>query len=125
MFTPLRLMVYSPELLLDVEDVVSVRLRLADGGPLDVRPGHAPLVAETVEADVGYVLASQEHAIHLPAGIVWVRPGVVEIYTGGECAAELAAGERPTAQSRLTAALLAEVQAVPRATDDETIESME
>jgi F-type H+-transporting ATPase subunit epsilon len=68
-----RLTVLTPEqTLLDVQRVAWVQVQLADGGPIGVYPGHAPLLAETVVAPLRYKDPSGEHALDLNAGILQV-----------------------------------------------------
>ena len=51
----MRLTVLTPaETLLEVEGVKWVRVQLADGGGISIWPGHAPLLAETVAAELRY-----------------------------------------------------------------------
>lgn len=79
----LRLTVLTPaQALLDIEGVVWVQARLADGGPISIYPGHAPLLAETVAAPLRYADASGEHAIDLGAGILQVNGGGVTAFAG-------------------------------------------
>ena len=64
MSEPFRLTVLTPEqTLLDVQRVAWVQVQLADGGPIGVYPGHAPLLAETTAAPLRYQDPSGEHAL--------------------------------------------------------------
>jgi F0F1-type ATP synthase epsilon subunit len=79
---PFHLKVLTPErTLLEAEGVTQVRARLADGGPIGIYPGHAPLLAETVAAPLRYADASGEHAIDLNAGILQIKSTDVTIFT--------------------------------------------
>lgn len=85
MSEPFRLMVLTPEqTLLDVQRVAWVQAQLADGGPIGVYPGHAPLLAETVAAPLRYQDPSGEHAIDLNAGILQVSGEGVTVFASIE-----------------------------------------
>lgn len=60
-----------------------MRARLADGGPIGIYPGHAPLLAETITAPLRYADGSGEHMLHLEAGILQVDDEGVTIFTSG------------------------------------------
>jgi F0F1-type ATP synthase epsilon subunit len=84
MFGRFRLMVLTPaETLLDMEGVAWVQACLADGGPIGIYPGHAPLLGETVTAPLRYADGLGEHALDLAAGILQVDRGGVTVFTGG------------------------------------------
>jgi F0F1-type ATP synthase epsilon subunit len=68
--------------LLKAEGVAWVQARLADGSPIGIYPGHAPLLAETVVAPLRYTDASGEHAIDLGAGILQVSEESVTVFAG-------------------------------------------
>ncbi len=118
MFRPLHLTVLTPaETLLDVEEVAWVQARLADGGPISIYPGHAPLLAETVTAPLRYADGSGEHTLDLEAGILHVDHDGVMIFTSG--LAQPCEGPQPSQGSdeerfdRLARALLTTLQAQP------------
>jgi F0F1-type ATP synthase epsilon subunit len=80
----LRLTVLTPaETLLAVGQAAWVQVRLADGGGIGIYPGHAPLLAETVDAPLRYADPSGEHALDLEAGILQVDGDGVTIFTSG------------------------------------------
>jgi len=82
MIEPLRLVVLTPERpLLEARDVAWVQARLADGGPIGIYPGHAPLLAETAAAPLRYADPSGEHALDVAAGILQVGDGDVTVFT--------------------------------------------
>jgi F0F1-type ATP synthase epsilon subunit len=84
MARPLRLTVLTPaEALLDLGEAAWVQVHLADGGPIGIYPGHAPLLAETVGAPLRYADPSGEHALDLEAGILQVDADGVTIFTSG------------------------------------------
>jgi len=83
MVESLRLTVLTPERpLLEAEGVAWVQARLADGGPIGIYPGHAPLLAETAAAPLRYADPSGEHALDLAAGILQVGGGDVTVLAG-------------------------------------------
>jgi len=78
----LRLMVLTPaRTLLEVEGVAWVQVRLSDGGPIGIYPGHAPLLAETVTAPLRYADEAGEHTLGLEAGILQVDRDGVTVFT--------------------------------------------
>ncbi|MBN1976074.1 MAG: hypothetical protein JW918_01630 [Anaerolineae bacterium] len=95
---PFRLTVMTPaQTLLEAEGVAWVQARLADGGPIGIYPGHAPLLAETVTAPLRYADTSGEHAIDLGAGILQVKSEGVTVLTGS---AKPGAGLEPSQGSK-------------------------
>ena len=118
----LRLTVLTPaETLLDLGEAAWVQVRLADGGPIGIYPGHAPLLAETVAAPLRYADPSGEHALDLEAGILQVDGDGVTIFTSGSGQAR--EGSQPPQDSesvsaemrfdRLAQALLTAIRAQP------------
>ncbi len=79
----LRLKVLTPAGTLVDEAVAWVQARLADGGTIGIWPRHAPLVAETVNAQVRYADELGEHSLELEAGILHIDPAGVIILTPG------------------------------------------
>jgi F0F1-type ATP synthase epsilon subunit len=78
-------MVLTPErMLLEAEGVTRVQAQLADGGPIGIYPGHAPLLAETVAAPLRYADASGEYTIDLDAGILQVDGEGVTVFAGSQ-----------------------------------------
>jgi F-type H+-transporting ATPase subunit epsilon len=76
-----HLTVLTPErALLEIAGVTQVQAQLADGGPIGIYPGHAPLLAETVAAPLHYANASGEHALDLDAGILQVSKEGVTVF---------------------------------------------
>jgi F0F1-type ATP synthase epsilon subunit len=85
----LRLQVLTPaEALLDEEEVGWMQVLLADGGSMGIRPGHAPLLAETAAGSLQY--GSRDDGgdgggriLNLEAGILRVERDRVTVFTGG------------------------------------------
>ena len=81
----LTLKVLTPEgIVLTKEDLDAVNIPLADGCPIGVRPGHTPLIAETVKGAIHYRSINQENEIHLHAGVLEIREDVIMLLTAGE-----------------------------------------
>ena len=80
----LHLRVCTPdEVILNNEQVNWVNLKLADGGSIGIRPGHAPLLAETLTAPVYFEDESGEHLLFLEAGILQIERTRVTVLTQG------------------------------------------
>jgi F0F1-type ATP synthase epsilon subunit len=78
-------MIRTPaETALEAYDVTWVQVQLADGGPISILPGHAPLLAETVAAPLRYVDGAGKHSVLVNAGLLYVARGEVTIYTTGQ-----------------------------------------
>lgn len=102
----LQLKIMTPtETLLDVRGVTNIKIRLADHGSIGLQPGHAPLMAETVTAPINYVISESDYSFDAQAGILFVEPGIVTIFTSGRGEFEIA---DPGAErfDRLASALL-------------------
>lgn len=111
----LCLRVWTPgETILETEDVRWVQAQLADGGGIGIRPGHAPLLAETVTAPLRYADGEGEHILDLEAGILQIELGSVTVYTSGR-ARGARSQEAPEGAhfDRLARALLAALKAQP------------
>lgn len=80
----LHLRVWTPdEVILDIGQVNWANLELADGGSIGIRPGHAPLVAETLTAPMYFEDESGEHFLFLEAGILQIERNRVTVLTPG------------------------------------------
>lgn len=83
--TTLMLKVLSPEgNILEVNNLISVNIPLADGSPIGIKPGHAPLIAETEEGAVFFYGPQKEDNIKLQAGLLEIRDNLITILTSGE-----------------------------------------
>ena len=113
----LHLRVWTPdEVILDIEQVDWVNLELADGGSIGIRPGHAPLMAETLTAPVYFEDESGEHLLFLEAGILQVKGTGVTVLTHGLADVEDSEDqpdEEETRFDRITRALFAMLNAQP------------
>lgn len=111
----LRLQVWTPgETILETEGVRWVQAQLADGGGIGVRPGHAPLLAETVTAPLRYADTEGEHVLDLEAGILQIELGSVTVYTSGRTrGSQVQEAPEGTRFDRLARALLVALKAQP------------
>jgi F-type H+-transporting ATPase subunit epsilon len=81
----LELRVLTPEgAILESAHLTAVNVPLVDGGTIGIRPGHAPLIAETVKGPVTYRTSEGEEHIQLFAGVLDIRLNTVTILTAGE-----------------------------------------
>ncbi|MBU0495008.1 MAG: hypothetical protein KKA73_00045 [Chloroflexi bacterium] len=113
-----RLQVLTPgKTLLDVAGVRWVQAQLADGGGIGIRPGHAPLLAETVAAPLRYADDAGEHELALAAGILQIERGHVTIFTSGLAQTAKVSGD--VRFDRLARALLTTLRARPQEVPDD------
>jgi F0F1-type ATP synthase epsilon subunit len=85
MFEPWRLVVRTPaEAALVAHGVTWIQVQLADGAPITILPGHAPLLAETMAAPLRYVDGAGEHSLEVNAGLLHVTRAEVIVYTTGQ-----------------------------------------
>ncbi|MDY6846254.1 MAG: F0F1 ATP synthase subunit epsilon [Chloroflexota bacterium] len=81
----LSLNVLTPEgSILEEEALYSVNVPLADGSPIGLKPGHAPLIAETIQGSIRFRSLDGEHQIELHAGVLDIRDNQVIILTPGK-----------------------------------------
>jgi F0F1-type ATP synthase epsilon subunit len=77
--------VISPEnIILDVKSLTGVNIPLVDGGPIGVKPGHHPLIAETSKGTVTYEDEAHRYTIDLHAGVLEIRNDMLTILTAGK-----------------------------------------
>jgi F0F1-type ATP synthase epsilon subunit len=109
----LTLKILSPEgLLFEEEGLDAVNIPLADGYPIGIRPGHAPLIAETLKGKIHYRSVHQEDEVLLHAGVLDIRDNVVILLTAGkvEKTSESLAEPVPTEYDRLMQSLIQQIQ---------------
>jgi F0F1-type ATP synthase epsilon subunit len=79
-----RLLVLTPvQTLIEATGVAWAQVQLADGGAIGIYPGHAPLLAETVDGPLRYADESGEHSLDLLAGILSTNLEGATVLTGG------------------------------------------
>lgn len=70
--------------ILERQNLESINVPLADGLPLGIKPGHAPLIAETRRGEIVYRTSESKQKIELHAGIMNISDNVVTILTPGK-----------------------------------------
>ena len=81
----LSLRILSPDgTILERDQLVSVSVPLSDGGSIGIRPGHAPLIAETLRGAVRYQTTEDQNQIDVHPGVLEIREDTIVILTAGE-----------------------------------------
>jgi F0F1-type ATP synthase epsilon subunit len=81
----ISLKVLTPEgAILEVDQLTSVNVPLIDGGTIGIKPGHAPLIAETIKGFVRFDTETDQKSIELHPGVLDIRDNLVLILTAGE-----------------------------------------
>ena len=81
----ISLRVLTPEgAILEIDELTSVSVPLIDGGTIGIKPGHAPLIAETVKGFVHFHTEKGQKKIELHPGVLDIRHNVVLILTAGD-----------------------------------------
>lgn len=81
----LVLKVITPEgLIIQKTHLNAINIPLAGVSSIGVRPGHAPLIAETAQGTVRYRDADSEEKINLYSGVLEIKNNVVTILSAGE-----------------------------------------
>lgn len=109
----LTLKVLSPEgIIFEEEKLNAVNIPLADGCPIGIRPGHAPLIAETEQGKIRFRSAGSDNEINLHAGVLDIRDNLIILLTAGEVekTPESIAEPIPTEYDRLMQTLIQQIQ---------------
>lgn len=86
----LTLRILSPEgMIFERSDLQSVSVPLIDGGTIGIRPAHAPLIAETVQGEVGFQTHGSRESVQLYAGVLDIYDNIVTILTAGEVSEDI------------------------------------
>jgi len=81
----LTLKVFTPNgLIHELTELSTINVPLANGYPIGIFPGHAPLIAGTLQGSIRYQRTKQKGEFKLDAGILSIRDNVVVIFTVGE-----------------------------------------
>lgn len=81
----LALKVFTPNgLIHELSELSSINVPLANGYPIGIFPGHAPLIAGTLQGSIRYQSKKQRGELRLHAGILSIRDNIVVIFTAGE-----------------------------------------
>lgn len=87
----LTFQVLTPEgVIFELANLDSVNVPLADNCPIGIRPGHAPLIAETNAGSVTYRDKNKIEHIDLYPGVLQIRDNIVKILTAGRLGEEKA-----------------------------------
>jgi F0F1-type ATP synthase epsilon subunit len=120
----LTLRVLTPEgVILEVDALEAVRVPISLGGTIGLRPGHAPLIAETSKGTVQYRSKTETGGIALHPGILDIRDNHVIILTAGEVLQTPDAIIKPaeTDFDRLMQTLVRELNPEPDIEQDQTL----
>ena len=99
----LRLSVLTPAgPLVSAEEVAWIQARLADGGSIGIWPGHAPLLAETIDGPLRYSDGASEHALELRAGLLHIDSIGATVLVPGSVETAPEAGSSPSAVNLAT-----------------------
>lgn len=105
----LTLKILTPQgIILDINGLISVTLPLLDQIPIGIRPGHAPLIAETSRGKIKYRSKDEENEIVIDAGVVKIRANLITILTSGKVNEEKSAfaAEKLATYDRLMSTLM-------------------
>lgn len=81
----MHLKILTPDgIILEKKSLIAINVPLADGRPIGILPGHAPLIAETVQGSVGYRTSTSKGDIEVHAGVLQIRNNKVTILTAGK-----------------------------------------
>lgn len=81
----LKLKIITPEgILHELENLTAVNVPLVNGYVIGIRPGHAPLIAETRQGKVICRTLTSEIPLELHGGVCEVRNNEVSVFTAGE-----------------------------------------
>ena len=107
--------VLTPEgIILEKANLLSMNVILADGRPIGIRPGHAPLIAATINGAVSLRDFNDENEIQLHAGILEIRDNSVTIVTAGLLDHEPSKLDHDLEYSRLMQTLIAKIASEER-----------
>lgn len=83
----LSLRILSPDgISIEKDNLTAVLVPLADGGWIGIKPGHTPLVAETVRGPIRFRSETGENQIEVHPGVLEIRGNSVIVLTAGEVA---------------------------------------
>ncbi|NLN69726.1 MAG: hypothetical protein GX142_02930 [Chloroflexi bacterium] len=81
----LTLRILSPDgINIEKEGLLEISVPLADGGSIGIRPGHAPLIAETTRGAIHFRAEFEESSVDILPGVLDIRDNAVIILSAGE-----------------------------------------
>lgn len=84
-FPRLTLRILSPDgISIEKTELTSISIPLADGGGIGIKPGHAPLIAETVRGTIRFNSELGEDSIEVHPGVLEIRENSVIILSAGK-----------------------------------------
>ena len=84
-FPQLNLRIFSPDgISIEKTELTSISVPLADHGWIGIKPGHAPLIAETVRGAVRFQSELGEDSIEIHPGVLEIKDNTVIILTAGK-----------------------------------------
>lgn len=112
-FPLLNLRIFSPDgISIEKTDLTAVNVPLADGGSIGIKPGHAPLIAETVRGAIRFRYESGEDSIEVHPGVLEIIDNLVIILTAGKVSSQADFVAKPAQMdfTRLMQTLVSELQ---------------
>ena len=112
-FPLLTLRILSPDgVSIEQEQLTSISVPLADGGRIGIKPGHAPLIAETARGAIQFRSETGETSIEVHPGVLEIKGQAVIILTAGEVSerAEFVAEPAQIAFKRLMQTLVSKLE---------------
>ena len=84
-FPRINLQILSPDgISIEKTELTAVNVPLADGGWIGIKPGHAPLIAETVRGAIHFHSELGEDSIEVHPGVLEIKENMVIILTAGK-----------------------------------------
>lgn len=81
----LSLRVLTPEgVLLDEDNLDGINIPLANGYPIGIRTGHAPLIGRTAPGKISYRQGNRERSLLLHSAVLEIRENMVTLLSAGE-----------------------------------------
>ena len=93
----LTLRILSPDgISIEETGLNDIRVPLADGGSIGIKPGHTPLIAETIRGAIRFSSETEEQSIEIHPGVLDIRDNTVIILTAGKVSDEAGFVAEPT-----------------------------
>ena len=77
----MKLTIATPEEeIVYLESVEWVHVKLSNGFPISIYPGHAPLIAQIISCDIRYLKNNREHQVEISDGILNVSEDQIKCF---------------------------------------------